>query len=500
MNDIQEFLRRIQILEGQVQELNQRTGAIPQAGRGTQEINPNILLGSLPASLKRILHYGFEWVGNQVNVKAKLNEGIVVDVGGVATKRKTDYGISCDADGLLILLEANQGLQVGASGLATKRKTGGGVDCDADGLFVTIDAPLQEEIEDVVGEMVTGNTETGIAVTYDDVNGKLDFDAQTAGDLRYAPIAKGVTNGDTHDHVGGDGAQIDHGGLAGLTDDDHTQYILHSLATAANDFLVASGAGAYVKKTLAETLTVLGKAAASGLASLDASTVVVEAVNRLLAGTGALTTNDGQIQWQSTRKIGLVYDSQRERAISEIGWLPYAYQIGGGPGDVVTTALTLTNQNDVVAIPVILESSMLLESVTIRQLDTATARTWRWGLYEQYLNNGNAAENSLVRLISCAATSFTPTAASNETAASATLPIYLPPGIYWLVIQNRHATSALTLGTMPAGTMALNTCQTKNVGSNMPDPLDFVAATWTKQSCIVGARLNGRVFGETTAF
>lgn len=40
----------------------------------------------------------------------------------------------------------------------------------------------------------------------------------------FAPIAKGVTNGDSHDHSGGDGAQIDHGGLAGLADDDHSQY------------------------------------------------------------------------------------------------------------------------------------------------------------------------------------------------------------------------------------------------------------------------------------
>jgi hypothetical protein len=29
---------------------------------------------------------------------------------------------------------------------------------------------------------------------------------------------------DTHDHAGGDGNQIDHGGLDGLTNDDHTQY------------------------------------------------------------------------------------------------------------------------------------------------------------------------------------------------------------------------------------------------------------------------------------
>jgi len=73
-------------------------------------------------------------------------------------------------------------------------------------------------------------------------------------------------------------------GLSGLLADD--QHVLdaeviavaiaHALATAANDFLVASGSGAFVKKTLAETLTVLGKALASGLASLDGSSKVVQ--------------------------------------------------------------------------------------------------------------------------------------------------------------------------------------------------------------------------------
>jgi len=42
-----------------------------------------------------------------------------------------------------------------------------------------------ETAEDVTGAMVSGNTETGIAVTYDDSTGKLNFDAQTAGDVRY---------------------------------------------------------------------------------------------------------------------------------------------------------------------------------------------------------------------------------------------------------------------------------------------------------------------------
>ncbi len=39
-------------------------------------------------------------------------------------------------------------------------------------------------------------------------------------DARFAPIAKGVTNGDSHDHAGGDGAQIPLAGLANDSVDD----------------------------------------------------------------------------------------------------------------------------------------------------------------------------------------------------------------------------------------------------------------------------------------
>lgn len=37
-----------------------------------------------------------------------------------------------------------------------------------------------------------------------------------------------------------------------------TDVVKHSLATTGNDFLVASGSGEFVKKTLAETKTILG--------------------------------------------------------------------------------------------------------------------------------------------------------------------------------------------------------------------------------------------------
>lgn len=57
-----------------------------------------------------------------------------------------------------------------------------------------------------------------------------------------------------------------HSTHTGLDVDDHTQYIKHSLATAVSDFLVASGAGAFVKKTLDEVKTLLGIGAALVLA------------------------------------------------------------------------------------------------------------------------------------------------------------------------------------------------------------------------------------------
>jgi hypothetical protein len=103
---------------------------------------------------------------------------------------------------------------------------------------------------------ITSNTSGSVlGITGD--GGTLGTAAYTAASA-YATAAKGVTNGDTHNHFGGDGGQIDHGSLYGLADDDHPQYTKHSLATATSDFLVASGAGAFVKKTLAQTQTILG--------------------------------------------------------------------------------------------------------------------------------------------------------------------------------------------------------------------------------------------------
>ena len=76
----------------------------------------------------------------------------------------------------------SQGVITGtANGITTINFTGNGVAATAQSgnnkqINVQIDKAFSlEEIEDIVGAMVTGNTETGISVTYDDPNGKLNF-------------------------------------------------------------------------------------------------------------------------------------------------------------------------------------------------------------------------------------------------------------------------------------------------------------------------------------
>lgn len=44
----------------------------------------------------------------------------------------------------------------------------------------------------------------------------------------------GVAGGNSHNHAGGDGAQIDHGSLDGLADDDHSQYVLATPTNVLN--------------------------------------------------------------------------------------------------------------------------------------------------------------------------------------------------------------------------------------------------------------------------
>ena len=99
---------------------------------------------------------------------------------------------------------------------------------------------LEQAPTEVLIVTVAERGASGIAAEHGALTGLADDDhtqyhTDARGDARYAPIAKGVTGGDTHNHDGGDGAQIAYASLSGLP-------TLGSAAAAATGDFEAAGA------------------------------------------------------------------------------------------------------------------------------------------------------------------------------------------------------------------------------------------------------------------
>jgi hypothetical protein len=190
--------------------------------------------------------------------------------------------------------------------------------------IVASDANKALESVDLVN-WIAGTTDQ-ITVT-DDVDGSVtlslpqDYDTGATPTLGGLTIVNAITEFSTDGTMAGDsdsavptekavkayidgaaGGSLDHGLLAGLSDNDHTQYILHSLADAANDFLVASGADVFVKKTLAETGAILeGDIEHDNLQSIPANDHIDHTGVTLTAGTGL--TGGGDISANRTFNV-----------------------------------------------------------------------------------------------------------------------------------------------------------------------------------------------------
>lgn len=83
-----------------------------------------------------------------------------------------------------IVLEAGTGLSISRTG---DKITFTNTVTDTDTVLTT------EQVEDIVGGMVSGNSESGITVTYDDTNGKLDFSVDDAQKIKEPHSATATT-------------------------------------------------------------------------------------------------------------------------------------------------------------------------------------------------------------------------------------------------------------------------------------------------------------------
>ena len=113
--------------------------------------------------------------------------------------------------------------------------------------------------------------------------------AATTASTDYATAAQGVTNGDSHDHDGGDGGQIDHTKLSNIGSNSHGTIDTHLGAANPHSGSAASGAN-------------------SDITSLSGLTTPLSVAQ---GGTGATTESDARSNLGagvSARSIGCVFD------------------------------------------------------------------------------------------------------------------------------------------------------------------------------------------------
>ena len=119
-------------------------------------------------------------------------------------------------------------VSVAAGGVATLNRAGvisGSAQITALGFSTTDNELTTEEVQDIVGGMVSGNTESGISVTYDDTGNSLDFSvtSQTENDFttvlkdKLDGIAASANNYALPTNLAGDDIDIDTTALSGAT-------------------------------------------------------------------------------------------------------------------------------------------------------------------------------------------------------------------------------------------------------------------------------------------
>lgn len=262
-----------------------------------------------------------------------------------------------------------------------------------------------------------------------------------------------------------------------------------STFAANSDTLLATQKA--VKTALALKANLAGGNIFTGAQDLNGATM------RAPVTASALTATEGYWKWDSTHKLMKFHDGTRERGASGWGYQPYAQPASYSSTQAAATALALDANGGSLVVPIYLNGHMLLDSVELRNTDATLARWWTWALFVDR-NNASANANLVAQ---GGEEKFTAAAASNRRNAplSAT---YLPPGSYFLLIYNTHATNSFGVGYTAGGNAAMGVAQAKYQGYTAPgaSTLDLTAVGWTDSYGAFAVQLRGTVGADSVAW
>lgn len=187
-------------------------------------------------------------------------------------------------------------------------------------------------------------------------------------------------------------------------------------------------------------------------------------------------------------------------ALGTNGWAHQAYPLGLGPTSVSTTTNVLSAQYDAMLVPIPITSPMKVRRVVIRQATgDGTQRNFSIYLACQPWND----ESDLKIIASFSKGNYTASAISNEVVNvdGATGYVIIEPGMYWLCIQNAHATRSHQTRMVGGGDWSPNTASTSTTAGDLSSADTIDASQFaTKLSNIPMIRLEGDVLFEGAAF
>ena len=170
---------------------------------------------------------------------------------------------------------------------------------------------------------------------------------------------------------------------------------------------------------------------------------------------------------------------------------PIAMSFGLQPANAGVSTPVLTANGGAVLIPKMVSSSMLLQDISFRNGDTATARSMEWRLYID-VAAGNLAEIPGAN----GSLAWTPAGVSTRFVPCAAPPVAITQGSYWLCIRNTHATNVLTLGSVNVTVNVDQFFGAQTIENTGPlGATLFAASGWTKINPTPNCFLNGRTFG-----